>query len=111
MKQVDMIFSDGDQGSAFIITSVSNTMPELKKLVWDMLIAILMILVLTGALLSAWIYRGINTPLQKLREATQHIKAFAGISRRCASAFGIPMRKRKPTTRKTKSSSAIFPMI
>ena len=69
-----MIFSDGDQGSAFIITSVSNTMPELKKLVWDMLIAILMILVLTGALLSAWIYRGINTPLQKLREATQHIK-------------------------------------
>ena len=74
VKQVDMIFSDGDQGSAFIITSVSNTMPELKKLVWDMLIAILMILVLTGALLSAWIYRGINTPLQKLREATQHIK-------------------------------------
>ena len=74
VKQVDMIFSDGDQGSAFIITSVSNTMPELKKLVWDMLIAILMILVLTGALLSAWIYRGINTPMQKLREATQHIK-------------------------------------
>lgn len=74
VKQVDMVFSDGDQGSAFIITSVSNTMPELKKLVWDMLIAILMILVLTGALLSAWIYRGINTPMQKLREATQHIK-------------------------------------
>ena len=74
VKQVDMVFSDGDQGSAFIITSVSNTMPELKKLVSDMLIAILMILVLTGALLSAWIYRGINTPLQKLREATQHIK-------------------------------------
>ena len=24
--------------------------------------------------MSAWIYRGINTPLQKLREATQHIK-------------------------------------
>ena len=74
VKQVEMVFSDGDQGSAFIITSVSNTMPELKKLVWDMLIAILMILVLTGALLSAWIYRGINTPMQKLREATQHIK-------------------------------------
>ena len=74
VKQVDMVFSDKDQGSAFIITSVSNTMPELKKLGRDMLIAILMILVLTGAFLSAWIYRGINTPLQKLREATQHIK-------------------------------------
>lgn len=74
VKQVDLVFSDGDKGSAFIISSVSNTMPELRRLVWDMVFAVLGILVLTGACLSAWIYRGINTPLQKLREATRHIK-------------------------------------
>ena len=74
VKQVDLVFSDGDKGSAFIISSVSNTMPELRRLVWDMVFAVLVILVLTGACLSAWIYRGINTPLQKLREATRHIK-------------------------------------
>lgn len=74
VKQVDMVFSDEEQGSAFIITSMSSTIPELRKLLWDMVFAVLVILILTGACLSAWIYRGINTPLQKLREATQHIK-------------------------------------
>lgn len=74
VKQVDMVFSDQKKGSAFIITSIAATMPEMRKLIRHTLIAVLVILVVTGAFLSTWIYQGINAPLKKLREATQHIK-------------------------------------
>ena len=39
-----------------------------------MLLAIIVILVVTGGLLSAWIYNGISTPMKKLKLATQNIK-------------------------------------
>ena len=74
VKQLDMKFTDGTTGSAFIITGVGYTAPQLRSLLRDIIIAILLILVLTAALLTGWIYTGISTPLNKLREATQHIK-------------------------------------
>lgn len=74
VKQLDLKFSDGSRGSAFIITGVGYTAPQLKSLIRDMAIAIILILVLTALLLTGWIYTGISTPLNKLREATQHIK-------------------------------------
>ena len=74
VKQVDMVFDDKEEGSAFIITSIGSTMPEVRILFRNMVISVVLILFITGVLLSTWIYRGINTPLKKLREATQHIK-------------------------------------
>ena len=40
----------------------------------DLLISIVVILFFTAALLTIWIYTGINTPLKKLSEATERIK-------------------------------------
>lgn len=74
VKQLDLKFSDGTRGSAFIITGVGQTVPQLKSLMRDMVVAIIVILVMTAGLLTAWIYNGISTPLNKLREATQRIK-------------------------------------
>ena len=74
VRQADMTFSNEEHGSVFIITSIAKTLPEIGRLARDMVVAICVILICTGALLSTWIYKGINTPLQKLREATQHIK-------------------------------------
>lgn len=74
VKQLDMELSDGTQGSAFIITGVGYTAPQVKDFMRDMVIAIIVILILTAALLTSWIYKGISSPLNKLREATQHIK-------------------------------------
>ncbi len=74
IKQADMLFPDESEGSVFIITSVANTIPEVESLVRDTLIAVLIILIATGALLTSWIYRGVNVPLKHLREATQNIK-------------------------------------
>ncbi|MDD3794972.1 MAG: HAMP domain-containing sensor histidine kinase [Lachnospiraceae bacterium] len=74
VKQVDMIFRDGTKGTAFIITSASVVLPQMRSLLFDMLIAIIVILIFTASTMTLWIYAGINTPLTKLREATQRIK-------------------------------------
>ena len=74
VKQIDLRFSDGSQGSVFIITGVDAMMPQVKSFVRDMLVAIVFILILTALLLMAWIYGGINAPLKKLKAATQNIK-------------------------------------
>lgn len=74
VKQIDMEFSDHSNGSAFIITSASAVLPQMRSLMIDMMIAIIVILVFTGAVMAFWIYTGINKPLNKLKEATQRIK-------------------------------------
>lgn len=74
VKQIDLVFSDQSEGSAFIITMTSSVVPEIRSLMLDMMIAIVLILFITGAIMVFWIYAGINTPLKKLREATQRIK-------------------------------------
>lgn len=74
IKQVDMEFSDGSPGSAFIITSTSAGFPQTRTLLTDIMITIVVILVFTGAILTFWIYTGINSPLIKLRDATRRIK-------------------------------------
>lgn len=74
VKQIDLEFSNSESGSAFIITGVGATVPQLRTLTRDMLLAIIVILVVTGGLLSAWIYNGISTPMKKLKLATQNIK-------------------------------------
>lgn len=74
IKQVDFITADGLNGSAFIITDVSKAIPEVSEFVTDMLVAIVLILILTAAVLIIWIYRGVAIPLGRMKIATQNIK-------------------------------------
>ena len=74
IKQIDFVTSSGLQGSAFIITDVSKAIPEVSQFVTNMLMAIVLILVVTAALLIIWIYRGVAIPLGKMKIATQNIK-------------------------------------
>lgn len=74
VKQLDLRFQDGGRGSAFIITGVNAMVPQLRSFIRDMLVSIVVILILTGLSLTAWIYSGISSPLKKLKLATQNIK-------------------------------------
>lgn len=74
VKQVDIAFTDGSRGSAFIVTSASAVLPEMRMLLIEMLIAIILILIFTASLMALWIYTGINRPLNKLKEATNRIR-------------------------------------
>lgn len=74
IKQVDFMTTDGAKKSAFIITDVSQVIPEVSRFVTNMMIAIVVILALTAATLIIWIYRGVAIPLGRMKIATQNIK-------------------------------------
>ena len=74
VKQVDFLYEDGEKGSAFIVTDVSNMIPEVQEFVVDIGMGLLMVLVLTALLLIFWIYRAVMQPLGKMKTAAQNIK-------------------------------------
>lgn len=74
VKQIDFHYADETEGTLFVITSVSGILPEMKKLLIDGVISILLVLLLTAAMLSIWIYTGIIGPIRRLEIATQNIK-------------------------------------
>jgi len=70
-KQIDFRFSDGAEGSLFIVTHIRNIIS--KTLLVDMLIAIVIILVFTSILLTRWIHKGVFLPVNELNLAMQNI--------------------------------------
>lgn len=72
VKQIDFVFSDGSQGSAFVVTKVNSLIS--KQLLIDMFIAILLILVFTSMMLTQWIHRGVFNPINELNVAMKKIK-------------------------------------
>jgi signal transduction histidine kinase len=72
-KQLDFTFPDGAEGSAFIITSLRSMIPEMESLILDMVLTILLVLVFTSVILTAWIYKSIVTPIHHLQVATKNI--------------------------------------
>uniref|UniRef100_UPI0040567C19 sensor histidine kinase n=1 Tax=Agathobacter sp. TaxID=2021311 RepID=UPI0040567C19 len=74
VKHVEFVFPDRLKGSAFIITSTNEMVPEVKTLAVDIVISVLLILVLTASMLLIWIYRSMITPLKKLQLAAENIK-------------------------------------
>ena len=67
IKQIDFQFQDGSDGSAFIVTILEETVPEVKKLLIDVLISILLILVLTATMLTIWMYTSMINPIKNCR--------------------------------------------
>lgn len=73
IKQLDFTFSDGMQGTAFIITDVSHGLPEVEEYLSSVIGAVIIILIFTGMALVFWIQRGVLKPLGKMRVAAQNI--------------------------------------
>ena len=48
--------------------------PELKSLLSDIMVSIVLILVLTACMLTVWIYTSLINPIKKLQAAAQNIK-------------------------------------
>lgn len=74
VRQIDFRYPGGEEGSAFIVTDVSNVIPEVEQFFVDMLFGIVIVLMLCACLLVVWIYRGIMRPLKKMQAATENIK-------------------------------------
>ncbi len=74
VKQLDITFENGEEGSVFIVTSTKEMVPEVQKLYWDAMISIVLILTLTAVMLIIWIYRSMITPIRNLQKAAENIQ-------------------------------------
>ncbi len=74
VKSQDFYFTDGSEGTVFIITDLNTLVPQIKALVSQTMISFLFILVFTALILMLWIYRGILRPLNILRIGMSQIK-------------------------------------
>ena len=74
VKQIDFMFEDEAKGSAFIVTDISNAIPEVGDFLINMLYGVVIVLVITAILLVLWIYSGVMKPLNKMKEAANNIK-------------------------------------
>lgn len=72
VKQFDFTFTDGAQGSIFVISRMNALIS--KQLLIDMFIAIVLILVFTGVMLTQWFRKSVFTPVNELNVAMQKIK-------------------------------------
>lgn len=74
VKQLDFCMADSTEVSAFIITEMEDAVPEMQILLYQVVIAVILILILTAILMILWIYGSMITPIKKLRIAAENIK-------------------------------------
>lgn len=74
VKQMDFVYTDGKKGTLFVITATHKWLPELRNLLIDVVISVILILLATAVMLTFWIYKGIIGPITKLEIATKKIK-------------------------------------
>lgn len=71
VRQFDFVFSDGSEGSIFVITKVSSLINS--NFLWDMLIALIFIMIFTALMLIRWINNHMIAPINTLNKAMQNI--------------------------------------
>ena len=74
LKSQDFYFTDGSEGTIFVITELNTLVPQIKALVSQTMVSFLLILIFTALILMLWIYRGILRPLNILRIGMSQIK-------------------------------------
>ena len=74
IKQRGFHFADDSEGTILLVTNVVEVIPEVKSMFVEMLVASGIILILTAAVMVAWVYRSIWKPLGQLQEATKQIR-------------------------------------
>jgi len=71
VQQKDFLFSDGKNGSVFIIAKIDGLIS--KNLLVDMALSIILILLVTSLFLTKWIHSSVFTPIRELNLAMANI--------------------------------------
>ena len=72
IQQIDFIFTDGAEGSVFVVSKLHPLIS--RNLLVYMFLAIVVILVFTSLMLTGWMKRGVIRPIDELNRAMQQIK-------------------------------------
>lgn len=73
VRKINLQFSDGSGGSLYVVSSASALLPQIRNFIIEAVVIAVLLLALTASLLMYWLYRGIKTPIDNLRKATQRI--------------------------------------
>ncbi len=65
--------SDGKEGRLYIVTHIEHIVPQVRNMVIIFLVCLAAILVAASGCISVWVYRGLVTPVRKLKDATHNI--------------------------------------
>lgn len=72
VKQIDFRFQDGSEGSLFVVMRINSLIS--RRLLIDMVIAIVLILIFTSLMLTQWIQKEVFSPINELNVAMTKIK-------------------------------------
>ena len=64
---------DGEVGSVFLLTNMSDVLPQFEQIILQLACSIIIILGVTAVLLVMWIYQGINLPVSNLAKAMKNV--------------------------------------
>lgn len=74
VKQVDFMFPDGIEGTAFVVIKADAMVPRMQSMMINLIVIVVLILAVTAFGLCTWTYHGVITPLAQLKVATKNIK-------------------------------------
>lgn len=74
LKQQDFKYTDGAKGSVFLVTDISTLLPQTKSFILQIVLALVLVLCVTAALLTYWTYQAMFRPLNELRRATNELQ-------------------------------------
>ena len=73
IRHKDFYFSDHSEGQIFLITDLSELIPRWKSTIFEILRALILIVIITALVLILWLNQSIIKPLNVLRIATNQI--------------------------------------
>ena len=74
LSQMGFTYPDGSSGRICIVTNLSAMVPQIRATMIQWIIIAIAILVLSGTVLTMWLYKSIVKPLHLLKAATENIK-------------------------------------
>lgn len=74
LMQMSFSYADGSKGLVCIVTDLSDMVPRIRLTMIQWIVVAIAILVLSGMVLTMWLYKSIVKPLALLKAATENIK-------------------------------------
>ncbi len=74
LNQLDFTFTDGSEGTVFILTSLQSMLPEMRSTVVVVISSLILLLIFMITGISAWAYGAIIRPVGMLRSSAKRIR-------------------------------------
>lgn len=74
IKQQDFIYPDTAQGTIFILTDLDNITPHFRKIIFQLVLSVILILFMTSSLLTWYMYYEFVRPINLLKDGTDRIR-------------------------------------